>query len=90
MKADATDYDPGDEVQEVIDALLADEDFMASLDRLIDDADQKQEWMATVIEEDDAGGFWKTCLGWVGIEVRIYEQAPEHSSIDDSAIQPTR
>ena len=75
MKANLTDYDPDDEVQEVIDALLADEEFMASLDTLIDDADQRQEWMETVMhEQDDAGGFWKTCLGWVGIEVRIYER----------------
>ena len=79
MKADTIDYDPDDEVQEVINALLADEDFMASLDALIDDADQSQEWLATIMQEqDDAGGFWRTCLGWVGIEVRIYERYAEN------------
>lgn len=52
-------FDNEDEVQEVIDALLADEDFMESLDRLIDDADQTQDWMKAVMPEQEnasAGG----------------------------------
>ena len=43
--------DDEDEVQEVIDALLADKAFMESLDKLIDDADQTQAWMEAVIDK---------------------------------------
>ena len=81
MKAEMTDYSPDDEVQEVIDALLADEDFMASLDRLIDDADQTQAWLEEVMQEqENVGGLWQMCLHCLGIEVRIYERDTENQA----------
>jgi len=75
-----TDYSPNDsedEVQKVIDALLADEAFMASLDQLIDEVDQSQVQVeAAMPEQEDApgGGLWQRWLRWLGIEVRIYER----------------
>jgi hypothetical protein len=51
-----------DEVQEVIDALLADEAFMDSLDRLIDGAEDAQAWMEAVMPEQEdatAGRIWQ-------------------------------
>ena len=50
---DCSPKDPEDEVQEVIDALLADEAFMESLDRLIDDAEKTQAWMEAVMQEQE-------------------------------------
>lgn len=55
-RSNSPDYspdDPEDEIQEVIDALLADEAFMESLDQLIDDADQSQAWMEAVMPEQE-------------------------------------
>ena len=75
-----TDYSPNDsedEVQKVIDALLADEAFMASLDQLIDEAEQSQAQVEAAMQEqkDASGGrLWQPWLRWLGIEVRIYER----------------
>ncbi|MBT4499414.1 MAG: hypothetical protein HOC74_16920 [Gemmatimonadetes bacterium] len=75
-----TDYSPNDsedEVQKVIDALLADEAFMESLDQLIDEAEQSQAQVeATMQEQENApgGGLWHSWLRWLGIEVRTYER----------------
>jgi len=54
IRSNITNYslDIGEEyIQQLVDALLADETFMDSLDELIDDAEQAQMWVEAIMQE---------------------------------------
>lgn len=64
-----------EEIQQVIDELLSDETFVASIDKLIRDAGQTQAWVEVTTQEQGnspAGKLWHPWLRWLGIEVRTF------------------